>query len=149
MKVLVTGGAGFIGSHLVDKLIGWGYEVIAVDNLSNGKEENINEKASFLKGDIKEKEFCNDNIKDVDVVFHLAAEVDVRKGPDEPNLDFRENIVGIDQDFETPYGTRKILYADWIASGRLYQPIENKLNYVFNSSIYYLWQVNIIHALIM
>jgi selenocysteine lyase/cysteine desulfurase len=44
---------------------------------------------------------------------------------------FRENIVGIDQDFETPFGNRKIVYADWIASGRLYQPIEDKLNYVF------------------
>ncbi len=94
MKTIVTGGAGFIGSHLVDKLISWGYEVIVVDNLSNGKKENLNKKAKFVEGDIKDAEFCKDNIKDVDVVFHLAAEVDVRKGPEEPNLDFKENIVG-------------------------------------------------------
>ena len=89
-KVLVTGGAGFIGSTLVDKLIERNLEVIVVDNLSTGKEEYINLKAQFFKGDLNHKTFdgykhyntktksLEDTtllhiLKDVDTVFHLAA----------------------------------------------------------------------------
>jgi UDP-glucose 4-epimerase len=94
MKLIVTGGAGFIGSHLVDKLVSLGYKVTVIDNLSNGKRENVNKKAKFVKGDIKNLKLCKKLIKNVDVVFHLAADVDVRKGPKQPNLDFKENIIG-------------------------------------------------------
>ena len=54
-RVLVTGGAGFIGSNLVDRLVGDGYEVIVFDDLSTGKEENINPKAKFFKVDVSDK----------------------------------------------------------------------------------------------
>lgn len=69
-KVVVTGGAGFIGSHLVDKLIEKGYEVIVIDDLSSGKEENINPKAKFVKCDITSDWNLTDR---PDYIFHLAA----------------------------------------------------------------------------
>ena len=57
-KCVVTGGAGFIGSHIVDRLIDDGHEVIIIDNLSTGKEENINPKAKFIKNDIQYYNIC-------------------------------------------------------------------------------------------
>ena len=72
-KIIVTGGAGFIGSHLVDKLIEEGYEVIVIDNLSTGKKENINFKAVFYKKDICDFEEIKPLFDGADYVFHLAA----------------------------------------------------------------------------
>ena len=72
-KVIVTGGAGFIGSHIVDMLIEEGYEVHIVDDMSAGKEENINKKATFHKIDIRDKEKLIPIFKDVKYVFHEAA----------------------------------------------------------------------------
>ena len=73
-KILVTGGAGFIGSNLVDKLIELGHEVIVIDNLSSGKQENVNQKAQFFPLDIRNR--LDDVVplpKDIDYIFHLAA----------------------------------------------------------------------------
>lgn len=77
-KILVTGGAGFIGSHLVDELLNKGYHVSVIDNLSNGKELNLasafnSKKFEFFKGDILIKDDVNKIMKDVDYVFHLAC----------------------------------------------------------------------------
>ena len=68
MKYAVIGGAGFIGSNLVDKLVGDGHEVIVVDNLSTGKKENINSKARFIQGDISNANEQN---------FHILDGVDI------------------------------------------------------------------------
>ena len=79
-KILVTGGAGFIGGHLVDRLIKQGHQVIVVDNLSTGKRENLNPKAKFYKTDI-----CSPKISQIfkkeklEAVFHYAAQINVRK----------------------------------------------------------------------
>ena len=73
-KCIVTGGAGFIGSHIVDKLIELGHEVKVIDNLSLGKKENINEKAEFREVDIRDFEKIKPLFDGVDAVFHLAAE---------------------------------------------------------------------------
>ncbi len=75
MSVLVTGGAGFIGSHVVDKLIAQGENVIVLDDLSGGFEENVNEKAIFIKGDICDYELIKKIFKEnkIEYVFHLAA----------------------------------------------------------------------------
>ena len=76
MKCMVTGGAGFIGSHIVDRLIKDGHEVVMVDDLSTGKKENINEKASFSQMDISLPTaipYLTILMKDVEVIFHLAA----------------------------------------------------------------------------
>ncbi len=103
MRCLVTGGAGFIGSNLTDKLIEDGHEVIIFDNLSTGKKENINPKAKFFKVDISDKNaFDKTRIRDysmedvmtgVDVVFHTAAKARVQPSIDNPT-EFNDVNVG-------------------------------------------------------
>ena len=93
MKCLVTGGAGFIGSHIVDRLINDGHEVIVVDNLSTGKEENINPKAKFYHMDIRNL-FERDMIKGVDIVFHLACLARVQPSIENPYLYHDVNVNG-------------------------------------------------------
>ena len=95
MKVLVTGGAGFIGSNIVDKLIEENYEVIIIDDLSTGKEEHINEKAKFYKADISSKEI-NDIFEkeNINIVIHTAAQIDVQKSISNPIYDCKNNIIG-------------------------------------------------------
>ncbi len=83
MKVLVTGGAGFIGSNLVDKLIELKYNVIIIDNLSSGKRQHINPLAEFINADITDLNI-NKYFKDVEVVFHLAALARVQPSIDDP-----------------------------------------------------------------
>ena len=91
MKAFVTGGAGFIGSHLVDRLISDGYKVTVFDNLSSGKKEFIshnlgNSCFSFVKADLLDKKVIEEEIRDHDVVFHIAANPDVRGGVDDPSM---------------------------------------------------------------
>lgn len=95
MKVLVTGGAGFIGSHIVDKLIEEGYKVIVVDDLSTGREENINKKATFYKLNIQDPrlEYIFQKEKP-DYVNHQAAQKDVRLSVADPIYDAKINILG-------------------------------------------------------
>ena len=83
-KCLVTGGAGFIGSNLVDALIERGDGVIIIDNLSTGKKENINPKASFHNLDIRKLDKIQPLFKDVDYVFHLAAFARVQPSIEDP-----------------------------------------------------------------
>lgn len=73
MKILVTGGAGFLGSWLVDELINRGQEVICVDNLEGGYRSNINPRSRFLKFDLRDREKVDKACKGVDAIFHLAA----------------------------------------------------------------------------
>jgi UDP-glucose 4-epimerase len=95
MKILVTGGAGFIGSHVVDTFINAGHEVSVIDNLSTGNEENLNPKAKFFKADI-----CDKNISQIfekekfDIVNHHAAQMDVRYSVKDPAFDANTNILG-------------------------------------------------------
>ncbi|MCK5061835.1 NAD-dependent epimerase/dehydratase family protein [Candidatus Parcubacteria bacterium] len=94
-KCLVTGGAGFIGSNLVDALIDQGEEVAIIDNLSTGKKEYLNPRAKFYEIDI-----CSDDVAKVfaenkfDYVFHLAAQMDVRASVDDPITDNKINVLG-------------------------------------------------------
>lgn len=95
MKAIVTGGAGFIGSHLVDELVTIGADVHVIDNLSTGRPENVNPNASLHVLDV-----CSKEAKDLivrqqpDVVFHEAAQVDVLRSIREPDFDASVNIVG-------------------------------------------------------
>jgi len=96
MKIITTGGAGFIGSNLVDELIGRGHKVVVLDNLSTGKKSNLNPKAKFYKVDIRNpilipKIFKNEK---PDIVFHYAAQIDVRKSTENPIKDVEINILG-------------------------------------------------------
>ena len=97
--ILVTGGAGFIGSHLVDRLMAEGYEVIVLDNLSTGKIENVqyhlnNQKFNLVKGNVQNSRDVNKAIKDADIVFHVAAFVNVPLSIENPMLVNNINIRG-------------------------------------------------------
>ena len=95
-KVLVTGGAGFIGSHVVDRLLKEGYKVVVLDNLSTGFKENVNPDAKFYLADICDREKLKEIFKSErpDYVDHHAAQVDVRKSVTDPISDLRSNIIG-------------------------------------------------------
>lgn len=96
MKILVTGGAGFIGSHVADALISEGHEVVIVDDLSTGFKRNINQKAKFYNADICDEEKISKIFKreKPDAVNHHAAQMDVRRSVREPVFDARVNILG-------------------------------------------------------
>ena len=95
MRVLVTGGAGFIGSHLVDRLIKEGYKVIVIDNLSTGKKENLNKKAKFYKIDIRSPKISEIFKKEKpEIVYHLAAIPSVPISVQNPILTSDVNIMG-------------------------------------------------------
>jgi len=96
--ILVTGGAGFIGSHLVDHLVSMRAKVKVVDNLSSGRIENLaqhrdSQNVEIVIGDLKDREICINVVKDVEVVFHFAANPEVRVSTIDPETHFRENIV--------------------------------------------------------
>jgi UDP-glucose 4-epimerase len=95
MKIFVTGGAGFIGSHIVDAVLSDGHEVVVIDNLSSGKKSNLAENVRLMEADIEDFERMR-NIFEVErpeAVFHLAAQIDVRKSVSDPLSDARTNIL--------------------------------------------------------
>lgn len=95
MKVLITGGAGFIGSNVADGLLDKNYDVVIVDDLSNGKEENIPEKAKFYKCDIRDKKIYDIfQAEKPDIVIHNAAQLSVRVSVENPLMDADINIMG-------------------------------------------------------
>jgi UDP-glucose 4-epimerase len=95
VNILVTGGAGFIGSHIVDAYIAAGHNVVVVDNLSSGAKENLNSKAIFYQVDIRSEDI-NDIFKrhSLDVVNHHAAQMDVRRSVADPQYDAGVNVIG-------------------------------------------------------
>jgi UDP-glucose 4-epimerase len=98
MKILVTGGAGFIGSHIVDRLVDEGYKVRVVDNLSSGRTENLRRHTDsnaieLLIGDLKDPQTALRSVENVDVVFHFAANPEVRVSSIDPETHFNENII--------------------------------------------------------
>ena len=130
MRCIVTGGAGFIGSNLVDRLVTDGHEVIIFDDLSTGKEENINPKAKFFLVDISHQpSFTHPTMEDimtgVDVVFHLAAKARVQPFIDEP-VDFHNtNINGTLNMLDAcrRYGVKRFVFS---SSSSVYGDVEEK-----------------------
>jgi UDP-glucose 4-epimerase len=97
LKILVTGGAGFIASHIVDAYLNLGHEVTIIDNLSTGRRENLNTRATFVEGDIRDTNKVRgvfDSTK-FDIVSHHAAQMDVRRSVNDPVYDASVNIVGV------------------------------------------------------
>jgi UDP-glucose 4-epimerase len=100
MKALVTGGAGFIGSNLVDALLGRGDEVTVLDDLSTGKRENVEQAlgngATLEEVDVRDADAVSELVGRTkpDVIFHLAAQIDVRKSVADPARDSRINVEG-------------------------------------------------------
>ena len=99
MKILVTGGAGFIGSHLIDYLIDKGHDIVCIDSLISGHQENIqghidSGKCQFIKGDIRDKELIMNNLPVVDLIYHMAADPDVRMSVPNPMGSYDQNMNG-------------------------------------------------------
>ncbi|MCS7099710.1 MAG: NAD-dependent epimerase/dehydratase family protein [Sulfolobales archaeon] len=97
MKVVVTGGAGFIGSHLVERLVSDGFEVTVLDNLSSGSLDNLDRvrgKIELVVGDVKDLKTCLSALKEAEVVYHFAANPEVRVSSTEPRIHFEENVRG-------------------------------------------------------
>ncbi len=113
MKILVTGGAGFIGSHFTDELIKQNHDVVVVDNLSTGKKENINPEAKFYQLGILDSKLSEVFEKEKpEVVFHLAAQIDVRKSVENPVSGAKTNILGSLNVLENckKFGIKKVIF---------------------------------------
>ena len=114
MNILVTGGAGFIGSNIVDKLIKGNHTVAVVDDLSTGKKENVGTRAGFYKCDIRSKEILDIFKKEKPrIVIHNAAQISVRNSVDDPAYDAGINILGSLNILEAcmKYNVEKVIFA--------------------------------------
>ena len=129
MKYLVTGGAGFIGSHIVRSLIDLGDEVNVIDNFITGSEQNLNEvndAITFYQADISDREIVNQALKDVEVIFHQAALPSVPRSIKDPITSLQNNIMGTANllDAAVKNGVRRVVYA---ASSSAYGNIVSQL----------------------
>ncbi|MCC2640489.1 MAG: putative UDP-glucose 4-epimerase [Nitrospira sp.] len=121
MKVLVTGGAGFIGSQVVDRLLQEGHEVVVVDNLVTGKRKHVPKTVQFYKLDIEnpklERIFRNERPS---IIFHLAAQMNVRRSVADPMFDAQVNVLGTLNVLEqaSKHGTRKVIFSS--SGGAIY-----------------------------
>jgi len=118
-KILITGGAGFIASHLTDKLIEKGNDVVVIDDLSTGKKENLDSKAKFYEMDI-----CDSEISKIfqeekpEIVFHFAAQIDVRESVKDPIQDAKTNILGSLNLIQNCQEVKKFIFAS--SGGAIY-----------------------------
>ncbi|MEM2093848.1 MAG: SDR family oxidoreductase [Candidatus Bathyarchaeia archaeon] len=117
--ILVTGGAGFIGSHLVRKLLELGFKVRVLDNLSTGKKNNlagILGQLDFIKGDVRNIHVLEEAVQGVDAIFHLAALTDVHESLEKPTLYHEVNCTGTLNMLEAAKGkVKKLVYASTAA----------------------------------
>ncbi len=121
MKILVTGGAGFIGSHIVDKYVELGNDVVVIDNLSTGRIQNLNPKAKFYQMDIADEKIIEIFAREkFDIVNHQAAQIDVRISVNDPTFDAKTNIIGSLNVYESAKktGVKKIIFAS--SGGAIY-----------------------------
>ncbi len=132
MKILVTGGIGFVGSHIVDQLVEQGQQVVVIDNISTGNKERIHPETHFYEADIANEQEINEifAIEKPEVVIHQAAQIQVPISMENPLLDARVNIMGTLNILEASrqHGVRKIIYASSAAvyGSPIYLPIDEK-----------------------
>lgn len=118
MKVLVTGGAGFIGSHIVDQLLAEGHQVVVVDDLSTGSLDNVNPQASFVRLSVLDGELLELFAREkFDAALHLAAQTIVGSSLEHPDIDARVNVLGTLQVLEgcRQHGVERIIFASTAA----------------------------------
>jgi UDP-glucose 4-epimerase len=127
MKILVTGGAGFIGSNVVDAFIAAGHEVAVLDNLSTGKKENLNPKAAFFPVDLTDTRLT-EAVADFapEIIAHLAAQIDVRKSVSDPIFNAKVNELGTLNLLESAVkaGVKKVIFSS--TGGALYGEVTKK-----------------------
>ena len=94
MSILITGGAGYIGSHIIEQLIDKKYDVVILDNLKTGYKKLINQKANFIKGDINNKKLVNNIIKqyNIQTIIHLAAYLNISEAEKNKLKYWKNNI---------------------------------------------------------
>lgn len=128
MKILITGGAGFIGSHIVDACVNKGWQVVVVDNLITGKKENLNPKSKFYNVDITDFKKLEEIFKKEkpEIVNHHAAQIDVRKSVANPQYDAEVNIIGSLNllELSVRYGVKKFIFAS--SGGTIYGECQGK-----------------------
>jgi len=115
LRVLVTGGAGFIGSHVAERLLEGGHEVAVLDDLSSGKRENVPDAAAFYEGDVRSEAVLAQVFEEFrpEAVSHQAAQMDVRRSVREPAFDAEVNVIGTIRTLEASIrgGVRKVVFA--------------------------------------
>ena len=118
-KVLVTGGAGYIGGHLVRELIKAGYDVVVLDNLSTGRKDNVDPKAVFIEGDLADENLLKDVFagNNFEAVFHMAASLEVEESVIEPAKYLENNLIGTVKllNAMAESGVRKIIFSSTAA----------------------------------
>lgn len=122
-RILVTGGAGFIGSHTVDLLLQEGKEVVVLDNLSSGKIENLNLRhpnLEFIEGDVLEYPFLLDLLADCDAILHLAAIVSVPQSLEDPIFTFQVNTQGCLHMLQAVHKTKHPIRLVYASSASVY-----------------------------
>jgi UDP-glucose 4-epimerase len=125
-KILVTGGAGFIGSHLVDRFLGLGHEVIVVDNLATGQQANVNPDARFYELDVRDAEFARlIQLERPEIIDHHAAQTMVRISTEQPIYDTQVNVQGIINLLQAAAqsGVRKVIFSS--SGGTVYGTCEH------------------------
>ncbi len=118
-RVLVTGGAGFIGSNMADELINRGFKVTIIDNEATGEKKNVNEKAKYIKGDVRNNSDLDKVFKDkIDVIMHIAGCASTIKAFDDPAADLSTNVGGTVNiiNYAIKHKVKRILYASSMTS---------------------------------
>lgn len=135
MKILITGGAGFVGSHLCDKYTKNGDTVLCLDNFMNGSLTNIRQLLNYrnfklVNGDIRNFDLLEKITRDVDFVFHLAAQIHVDRSIVEPKMTYEVNVLGTQNILEVArmYDVKKVIYASTseVYGSTLYAPMDEK-----------------------
>jgi UDP-glucose 4-epimerase len=135
MNILITGGAGFIGSHLCDKYTREGHTVICLDNFLSGNLNNVRHLLDYrnfklVKGDVRDYDLLEKFIRDVEVIFHMAAQVHVDRSYIEPKLTYEINVIGTQNVLEAArfHDTKKIIMASTseVYGSAQYVPIDEK-----------------------
>lgn len=135
MKILITGGAGFIGSHLCDKYTKEGHTVLCLDNFMSGNLTNVrhlldNRNFKLIKGDVRDFELLEKIMRDVDVVFHLAAQIHVERSYVEPKLTYEVNVMGTQNILEVAriHDAKRVIYASTseVYGSAQYSPIDEQ-----------------------